>query len=288
MRVNRAWLGLVVLMLPTFLVAMDVTALLLALPQLSADLGATDVQQLWISDSYGLMVAWPGHHDRHARRPDRPPTAADDRLRGLRGAVGRGRLRGRPADADRRPGAAGCRRGDPGALHPRPDHQHVPRRTAARAGHRGLGDLPVHRRRARPRTRRIPPPALLVGLGVPDRRAGHGGGAARRAGPAAGVPQRPGRAAGPGRASGSRSWRCSCWSTGSSGWPSRAWAPGVCPSCRWWRWSSARPSACCSYAGNCGWRHRCWTSGCCAAARSRPCSSRWSSPAWPWPVRGCW
>ncbi|MFE2936057.1 MFS transporter [Streptomyces sp. NPDC059278] len=57
MRVNRAWLGLVVLMLPTFLVAMDVTALLLALPQLSADLGATDVQQLWISDSYGLMVA---------------------------------------------------------------------------------------------------------------------------------------------------------------------------------------------------------------------------------------
>ncbi|MCX4851478.1 MFS transporter [Streptomyces sp. NBC_00893] len=57
MRVNRAWLGLVVLMLPTFLVAMDMTALLLALPQLSADLGATDVQQLWISDSYGLMVA---------------------------------------------------------------------------------------------------------------------------------------------------------------------------------------------------------------------------------------
>ncbi|MFI6845130.1 MFS transporter [Kitasatospora sp. NBC_00085] len=57
MRVNRAWLGLVVLMLPTLLVAMDTTALLLALPQLSADLGATNVQQLWISDGYGLMVA---------------------------------------------------------------------------------------------------------------------------------------------------------------------------------------------------------------------------------------
>jgi DHA2 family multidrug resistance protein-like MFS transporter len=57
MRVNRAWLGLVVLMLPTLLVAMDMTALLLALPRLSADLGATNVQQLWISDSYGLMVA---------------------------------------------------------------------------------------------------------------------------------------------------------------------------------------------------------------------------------------
>lgn len=57
MRVNRAWLGLVVLMLPTLLVAMDMTALLLALPRLSADLGATNVQQLWISDSYGFMVA---------------------------------------------------------------------------------------------------------------------------------------------------------------------------------------------------------------------------------------
>ncbi|MER8089751.1 MFS transporter [Streptomyces sp. NPDC087532] len=57
MRVNRAWLGLAVLMLPTLLVAMDATALLLALPRLSADLGADNVEQLWISDSYGFMVA---------------------------------------------------------------------------------------------------------------------------------------------------------------------------------------------------------------------------------------
>lgn len=57
MRVDRAWLGLIVLTLPTFLVAIDTTALLLALPRLSADLGATGVEQLWISDSYGFMVA---------------------------------------------------------------------------------------------------------------------------------------------------------------------------------------------------------------------------------------
>ncbi|MDI2125162.1 MFS transporter [Yinghuangia seranimata] len=57
MRFDRAWLGLAVLMLPTLLVAMDMTALLLALPQLSADLGADGVEQLWISDSYGFMVA---------------------------------------------------------------------------------------------------------------------------------------------------------------------------------------------------------------------------------------
>ncbi|MFD8480291.1 MFS transporter [Kitasatospora sp. NPDC059673] len=57
MRVDRPRWGLALLMLPTLIVAMDVTALLLALPRLSADLGADNVQQLWISDSYGLMVA---------------------------------------------------------------------------------------------------------------------------------------------------------------------------------------------------------------------------------------
>ncbi|MBG0820986.1 MFS transporter [Planomonospora sp. ID91781] len=57
MRINRAWLGAALLMLPTFVVAVDTTALLLALPQLSADLGATGVQQLWISDGYGFLVA---------------------------------------------------------------------------------------------------------------------------------------------------------------------------------------------------------------------------------------
>jgi DHA2 family multidrug resistance protein-like MFS transporter len=44
-------------MLPTFLVALDTTALLLALPRLSAALGADSVEQLWISDSYGFVVA---------------------------------------------------------------------------------------------------------------------------------------------------------------------------------------------------------------------------------------
>ncbi|WP_328471969.1 MFS transporter [Actinoplanes sp. NBC_00393] len=57
MRNTRAWLGLAILALPTLLVAMDMTALLLALPQLSADLGASAVEQLWISDSYGFLVA---------------------------------------------------------------------------------------------------------------------------------------------------------------------------------------------------------------------------------------
>jgi DHA2 family multidrug resistance protein-like MFS transporter len=57
MRINRAKWGLALLMLPTLIVAMDMTALLLALPHLAADLGADNVQQLWISDGYGLVVA---------------------------------------------------------------------------------------------------------------------------------------------------------------------------------------------------------------------------------------
>nr|WP_279581394.1 MFS transporter [Fodinicola feengrottensis] len=50
-------LGLTLLALPALLVAMDMTALFLALPRLSADLGATSIEQLWISDGYGFMVA---------------------------------------------------------------------------------------------------------------------------------------------------------------------------------------------------------------------------------------
>ncbi|MEV4392013.1 MFS transporter [Nonomuraea sp. NPDC049607] len=54
---RREWAGLAVLALPTLLVAVDINALFLALPRLSVDLGAGAVQQLWIIDIYGFMVA---------------------------------------------------------------------------------------------------------------------------------------------------------------------------------------------------------------------------------------
>lgn len=53
----RQWAGLAVLALPTLLVSLDVFVMLLALPQLSAELGADGNQQLWIMDVYGFMVA---------------------------------------------------------------------------------------------------------------------------------------------------------------------------------------------------------------------------------------
>lgn len=53
----RPWWALAVLALPTLLVALDANVMLLALPALTADLGASNVQQLWITDAYGFMVA---------------------------------------------------------------------------------------------------------------------------------------------------------------------------------------------------------------------------------------
>ena len=54
---RREWIGLAVLALPTLLLALDLSVLYLALPHLSTDLGASSVEQLWITDIYGFMVA---------------------------------------------------------------------------------------------------------------------------------------------------------------------------------------------------------------------------------------
>jgi MFS transporter, DHA2 family, multidrug resistance protein len=54
---KREWLGLAVLALPTLLVSIDVYVMLLALPQMSTDLGADSTEQLWITDIYGFVLA---------------------------------------------------------------------------------------------------------------------------------------------------------------------------------------------------------------------------------------
>jgi DHA2 family multidrug resistance protein-like MFS transporter len=46
-----------VLALPTMLTMLDISVLFLALPRLTADLGASATQQLWISDIYGFLIA---------------------------------------------------------------------------------------------------------------------------------------------------------------------------------------------------------------------------------------
>jgi len=54
---GREWAGLAVLCLPTMLAAVDINVMFLALPQVSADLGADSTQQLWITDIYGFMIS---------------------------------------------------------------------------------------------------------------------------------------------------------------------------------------------------------------------------------------
>ncbi|MEZ0070953.1 MFS transporter [Planotetraspora sp. GP83] len=54
---RREWIGLAVLALPTLLLSLDVSVLYLALPHLSAGLGADSTQQLWIMDIYSFMLA---------------------------------------------------------------------------------------------------------------------------------------------------------------------------------------------------------------------------------------
>jgi MFS transporter, DHA2 family, multidrug resistance protein len=54
---RRQWVALAVLGLPTLLVAMDFSILYLATPHLTADLAATGVEQLWIVDIYGFVIA---------------------------------------------------------------------------------------------------------------------------------------------------------------------------------------------------------------------------------------
>jgi DHA2 family multidrug resistance protein-like MFS transporter len=53
----REWAGLAVLALAVLLVSIDLFVMLMAVPRLSADLHASSVQQLWIVDIYGFMVA---------------------------------------------------------------------------------------------------------------------------------------------------------------------------------------------------------------------------------------
>jgi MFS transporter, DHA2 family, multidrug resistance protein len=70
---RKEWIGLAVLALPTLLVSIDVYVMLLALPHLSASLGATSTEQLWITDAYGfplagLLVAMGTLGDRIGRR----------------------------------------------------------------------------------------------------------------------------------------------------------------------------------------------------------------------------
>jgi DHA2 family multidrug resistance protein-like MFS transporter len=53
----REWIGLAVLALPTLLVSIDVSVIILALPHIGGALGADSAQMLWIMDIYSFVLA---------------------------------------------------------------------------------------------------------------------------------------------------------------------------------------------------------------------------------------
>lgn len=54
---KQRWTALIVLSVSLLVVMMDMTILIMALPDLVKDLGTSSVQQLWIVDIYSLILA---------------------------------------------------------------------------------------------------------------------------------------------------------------------------------------------------------------------------------------
>ena len=54
---SRQWCGLAVLALPLLVLALDVSVLYLAVPEISSELRPSATQQLWILDVYGFLIA---------------------------------------------------------------------------------------------------------------------------------------------------------------------------------------------------------------------------------------
>src|SRR5689334_3936782 len=53
---RRSWIGLAVLLLPQLVVMLDLSVIVLAIPYIIQDIGATSLEALWIIDIYGFLV----------------------------------------------------------------------------------------------------------------------------------------------------------------------------------------------------------------------------------------
>ena len=129
------------------------------------------------------------HHDGHARRPDRPPTPVADRRRRLRPRIAARRLLDERRDAHRVPRPPRDRGRDHRSLDAVADPEHVRGRESAHVRDRRLDHGVLARRGARSSARRCPARVLLVGLGLPARRARDGPAAGARPAPSSGVPR---------------------------------------------------------------------------------------------------
>lgn len=69
----KSWIGLAVLVLPLLLITIDGTVLIMALPEISAEMSPSGTEQLWMIDAYslvlaGLLVAMSSVGERFGRR----------------------------------------------------------------------------------------------------------------------------------------------------------------------------------------------------------------------------
>ena len=95
-----------------FMVVLDNLVVSTAIPVIRVDLGASLEELEWTVNAYTLTFAVVPAHGRRARRPLRPQAHVHDRRRDLHRGVRGSRARALGRLADRRPRAAGHRRGD--------------------------------------------------------------------------------------------------------------------------------------------------------------------------------
>ena len=186
------WWALVAISASVLVVGLDLTVLNLALPVLSTQLHASTTDLQWFSASYSLVLAaalLPAGllGDRVGRKKMLlialvvfGASSAACAFAGVPGRADRGPRRARPRRCGHLP--------------------HVDRRAAravrpggAAPGDRGGDGRDVHRLPGRPAAGRLAAGQLLVGLGLPDQRAGRGDRAGRGGVPDAGITRGPGR-----------------------------------------------------------------------------------------------
>ena len=103
---DKKWWTLIAVCAGLFMLLLDVTIVIVALPAIQTGLHASFSDVQWTLDAYALTLAALLLTSRLARRPVRPQAAVLDRARDLHGRLAALRPRGQSADAHRRRAAA--------------------------------------------------------------------------------------------------------------------------------------------------------------------------------------
>ena len=109
---DKKWWTLLAVCAGTFMLLLDVTIVVVALPEIQTSLHATFGDVQWVIDAYALTLASLAPHDRGARRPIRPPETVRHRAHDLHAGLAHLRFGPEPDDADHLAQRPGHRRSD--------------------------------------------------------------------------------------------------------------------------------------------------------------------------------